>query len=235
VSGGTVPQDFPLVQIWHTVCAELGFTQISGQFSRHCLLNCCDSVTIIASSRKNYIAGIVGPAHPQSYYNYLRNARNLRAIRAIYRNGEPVAERCEHGEVVRSVRRGRRYLAAVLDMPVTLGHVRLHGLAPVPLTSPRCFQEFPVGRMTPLACRAAPAPAAAPARSSHHAPHRVRRCVLSKCITLSDSLARRTGGSDSPLMRLLTFAPLSRCSLGPLGHGPATRFAPPALERDGQS
>ena len=43
----------------------------------------------------------------------------------------------------------------------TLGHVRLHGLAPVPLTSPRCFPEFPVGKMTPLACRVAPAPAAA--------------------------------------------------------------------------
>ena len=106
---------------------------------------------------------------PQSCSNYLRNARNLRAIRAIYRNGEPVAEQCEHGEVVRSVRRGRRSPAAVRDMPVTLGHVRLHGLAPVPLTSPRCFPEFPGGRMTPLACRAAPAPAAAPARSSHHA------------------------------------------------------------------
>ncbi|MEN6396180.1 MAG: hypothetical protein ABFC78_06840 [Methanoregula sp.] len=33
-----------------------------------------------------------------------------------------------HGGVVRSVRRGRRSAAAVRDMPVTLGHVRLHGL-----------------------------------------------------------------------------------------------------------
>ena len=33
---------------------------------------------------------------------------------------------------------------AVRDMPVTLSHVRLHGLAPVPLTSPRCFS--PVDR-----------------------------------------------------------------------------------------
>jgi len=41
--------------------------------------------------------------------------------------------------------------------------------------------------------------------------------VDAKTQTLGDSLARRTGGSDSPLMRLLTFAPLSRCSLGPLG------------------
>ena len=34
-------------------------------------------------------------------------------------------------------------------------------------------------------------------------------------------------------MRLLTFAPLSRCSLGPLGPGPFARFAPPSLEREG--
>jgi hypothetical protein len=57
--------------------------------------------------------------------------------------------------------------------------------------------------------------------------------VDAKAQTLSDSLARRTGGSDSPLMRLLTFAPLSRCSLGPLGPGPFARFAPPSLEREG--
>src|SRR5512138_575100 len=57
--------------------------------------------------------------------------------------------------------------------------------------------------------------------------------VDAKTQTLSDLLARRTGGSDSPLMRLLTFAPLSRCSLGPLGPGPFTRFAPPSLEREG--
>ena len=53
------------------------------------------------------------------------------------------------------------------------------------------------------------------------APHTMLRIVFvavdAKTQTLSDSLARRTGGSDSPLMRLLTFAPLSRCSLGPLG------------------
>ena len=55
------------------------------------------------------------------------------------------------------------------------------------------------------------------------APHTMLRIVFVavdvKTWTLSDSLARRTGGSDSPLMRLLTFAPLSRCSLGSLGHG----------------
>ena len=59
------------------------------------------------------------------------------------------------------------------------------------------------------------------------APHTMLRIVFvavdAKTQTLSDSLARRTGGSDSPLMRLLTFAPLSRCSLGPLGPGPAAR------------
>jgi hypothetical protein len=77
-------RNFLIMKIGHTVCAELGFIQISGQLRKQCLRNCCDSVTTIASSRKNYIAGIVGTVHPQSYYNYLRNARNLRAIRAIY-------------------------------------------------------------------------------------------------------------------------------------------------------
>ena len=54
---------------------------------------------------------------------------------------EPVAEQYKHGVVVRCVRRGRRSLA-VRDMPVTLGHVRLHGPAPVPLTSPPFFWSF---------------------------------------------------------------------------------------------
>jgi hypothetical protein len=47
------------------------------------------------------------------------------------------------------------------------------------------------------------------------------------------SLARRTGGSDSPLMRLLTFAPLSRCSLGPLGRDdlPPASLLPPLKGR----
>jgi len=53
--------------------------------------------------------------------------------------------------------------------------------------------------MTPPARHVVTAPAAAPAHSSHHAPHPVRRCVLSTCLTLSDSFARRTRGSDSPL------------------------------------
>jgi len=34
-------------------------------------------------------------------------------------------------------------------------------------------------------------------------------------------------------MRLITFAPLSRCSFGPLRPRPTARFAPPALERAG--
>ena len=38
-----------------------------------------------------------------------------------------------------------------------------------------CFPEFPVGRLTLLACRDAPAPAAALARSSHTASRNVRR------------------------------------------------------------
>jgi hypothetical protein len=53
--------------------------------------------------------------------------------------------------------------------------------------------------MTPPACHSVPTPAAAPARSSDHAAHPVRRCVLSTYLTLSDSFARRTRGSDSPL------------------------------------
>ena len=52
--------------------------------------------------------------------------------------------------------------------------------APARFTSPRCFLEFSVGMMTPLACRDAPAPAAAPARSSHTASRNVRRCVQNR-------------------------------------------------------
>ena len=48
--------------------------------------------------------------------------------------------------------------------------------APARFTSPRCFLEFHVGRMTPLACRVAPAPAAVAARSSHTASRNARRC-----------------------------------------------------------
>ena len=62
---------------------RIGVCQISDQFRRHCLLNGCDSVTIIASSPEKYLAGIVGPVPPQSYYDYLKNAGNFRAIRAI--------------------------------------------------------------------------------------------------------------------------------------------------------
>ena len=147
---------------------------------------------------------------------------------------EPVAERGEHGEAVRSMRRGRRSAGDYPpDRPLrspahhteggnhrvrlvgrSVGHVHSSAFRSLALTALRfashhlpCFPECPVDRMTPMACRVAPAPAAAPARSSHHAPHRVRRCVLSTCITLSDSVARRIRGSDSPLMRFVTFAP----------------------------
>jgi len=75
---------------------------------------------------------------------------------------------------------------------------------------------------------------AVPARSSHIASEMLV-AVDAKTKTLSDSFARRTWGSDSPLMRLLTFAPRSGAHSGRCGHGPTTRFAPPALERDGQS
>jgi len=57
---------------------------------------------------------------------------------------------------------------------VTLGHVHSSAFRSLALTALRfashhlpCFPDCPVGRMTPLACRAAPAPAAAKARSSH--------------------------------------------------------------------
>jgi hypothetical protein len=45
--------------------------------------------------------------------------------------------------------------------------------APARFTSPRCFPEFPVGTMTPLACRVAPAPAAV-----RLAPHTMLRIVF---------------------------------------------------------
>ena len=41
--------------------------------------------------------------------------------------------------------------------------------------------------------------------------------------TLGDSLARRTWGSDSPLMRLVTFAPRRGACSGRCGPGPAAR------------
>ena len=116
---------------------------------------------------------------------------------------EPVAERGEHGEAVRSMRRGRRSAGDYPpDRPLrspahhteggnhrvrlvgrSVGHVHSSAFRSLALTALRfashhlpCFPECPVDRMTPMACRVAPAPAAAPARSSHHAPHRVRRC-----------------------------------------------------------
>ena len=92
---------------------------------------------------------------------------------------------------------------------------------------------------------------AAPARSSHHAAHPVRRCVLSKRLTLGDSLARRTGarthrfGGSLPSrpVAVLTRAawpgdpPPVLCSLTgmdkhPHAHNPSGR-TPPALEGTG--
>jgi hypothetical protein len=69
-----------------------------------------------------------------------------------------------------AVYRSRLLVSATLRLAGT----RLHS---APLTdSSLFFRSCPGDRMTPLACRDAPAPAAAPVRSSHHAPHRVRRC-----------------------------------------------------------
>jgi hypothetical protein len=102
---------------------------------------------------------------------------------------------------------------------------------PARFTSPPLFSG--VARLrcsTPTARRVALSPSAAPARSSHHAPHRVRRCVLSKCLTLSDSLARRIRGSGSPLLAVRYLRTLKRRSLGPLRPRPTARFAPPALK-----
>jgi hypothetical protein len=65
----------------------------------------------------------------------------------------------------------------------TLGHAHSSSFRSLALTALRlashhlpCFSWLIVGTMTPLACRDAPVPAAAPALSSHHAAHRVRRC-----------------------------------------------------------
>jgi len=71
--------------------------------------------------------------------------------------------------------------------------------------------------MTPLACRDAPAPAAAPARSSHHASHRVRCCQSYSCLTLSDSFTRRTGARTHRLRAVHYLRALLRRSVGPLG------------------
>jgi len=75
---------------------------------------------------------------------------------------------------------------------------------------------------------------AVPARSSHIASEMLV-AVDAKTKTLSDSFARRTWGSDSPLMRLVTFAPRSGAHSGRCGHRPTTRFAPPALLKGRQS
>jgi hypothetical protein len=97
--------------------------------------------------------------------------------------------------------RSRLFVSATLRLAGT----RLHS---APLTdSPLLFRSCHVDRMTPLVCCDAPAPAADSARSSHHASHRVRRCGWDTCITLGDSLAQRIRGSDSPLIRFVTFAP----------------------------
>ena len=69
-----------------------------------------------------------------------------------------------------AVDRSRLFVSAALRLAGT----RLHSAA---LTdSPLLSRSCPVDTMTPLAYRDTLAPAAAPARSSHHAPHRVRRC-----------------------------------------------------------
>ena len=141
---------------------------------------------------------------------------------------------CECAKGARSVQSGAAFLPRCSRDKKTLGHVHSSSLR-LRLASHHLAVSLRLIRQTkthPLARRLA-AGLAVPARSSHHASHRVRRCVLSKCITLSDSLARRTGGSDSPLMRLLTFAPLSRCSLGPLGRDdlPPASLLPPLKGR----
>ena len=64
--------------------------------------------------------------------------------------------------------------------------------APTRFTSPPLlFRSCPVDRMTPLACRVAPAPAAALARSSHTASRNVRRCEFDNYVDLFMKYASR--------------------------------------------
>ena len=64
----------------------------------------------------------------------------------------------------------------------TLGHVHSSSLM-LRLASHHlaAFLRLIVGTKTPLACRVAPAPAAAPAHSSHTASRNARRCCSSTC------------------------------------------------------
>ena len=112
----------------------------------------------------------------------------------------------EHGEAVRSVRRGRRSTAAHTERcrrSVMFTHPRCRSLA---LTSLRfashhlaIFSRLIGQTMTHPFARRLATGLAVPAHSSHHASHRVRRCLSYSSVTLSDSFARRTRGSDSPL------------------------------------
>ena len=84
---------------------------------------------------------------------------------------------CECAEGARSVRSGAAVLPLCSNDKKTLGHVHSSSLM-LRLASHHLadFLQLIVGRMTPLACRVAPAPAAAPARSSHTASRNARRC-----------------------------------------------------------
>ena len=110
--------------------------------------------------------------------------------------------RCEYGEAVQHGQRSKRMYSSsedlrrmlrstrlrpqprglpqrelVLLFMMTLGHVHLSSLM-LRLASHHLAVScrLTVDRMTPLACRAAPAPAAAPTRSSHTASRNARRC-----------------------------------------------------------
>jgi hypothetical protein len=79
--------------------------------------------------------------------------------------------------------------ATKVNIP-TSGHVRLNGLISVPVTSLRCFPEYPGAMMTPPVCRAAPAPAAAPTRPCISF-HGTRRILIGHMRTPYDSEDRR--------------------------------------------
>ena len=142
--------------------------------------------------------------------------------------------------------RSRQLVSAALRLTGT----RLHS---APLTdSPLLFVRLIELTKTQPFARTLASGLAVPARSSHHASHPVRHCVLSTCLTLGDSFARRTWGSDSPLesvslpshpVAALTraagprYPPPVLCSLTgmdrhPPAHNPPGR-TPPALEGTG--
>ena len=94
---------------------------------------------------------------------------------------------------------------------------------PAHFTSPRCFLDFPVEMKTPLACRDAPAPAAAPARSSRTASRNARRC---RCDRRRRSVTRSLDARGARTRRWcvsLPSHPVAALARAAVAAGPATR------------